>query len=70
MTNKIPVGLVKKMMISSQESRQDLKQRLKTHEGRLESLYEMLADGDITDDQFNHFYAISLRGSNSSSPKF
>jgi len=70
MTNKIPIGLVKKMMASSKKLRADLKQSLKTHDGRLEWLYEMLADGDITEDQFNKFYAISLRESNSSSPQF
>ncbi|MCF0059879.1 hypothetical protein MUK70_11575 [Dyadobacter chenwenxiniae] len=52
--NQLEPGTVRRMMEESKTRRQ----QANTYEGSMEILYESLADGDITMDQFNLFSAI------------
>lgn len=55
MGNPIPAGEVKASLERTKRDFAELKAKLDTYEGQMEILYEGLADGDITEDQFNTF---------------
>ena len=55
MANPIPPGAVKASLERTKADFEELRRKLCTYEGNMEILYEGLADGDITEDQFNQF---------------
>ncbi|MGA9651918.1 hypothetical protein [Pedobacter sp.] len=58
MSNPLEPGEVRRTMEAVKRIHAKSKQMCSTQDGRMEILYEMLADGDITMDQFNLFSSL------------
>jgi hypothetical protein len=64
MSNPIPPGAVKSSLERTKADFDSLKAKLKTYEGQMEILYEMLADGDIDVDLFNKYSGLTTKAWN------
>jgi len=66
MNNQLKPGIVKYLMEQTRLRRE----RLKTKEGKMEVVYEMLGDGDITLDQFNLISAHISNGTDNTASRY